>query len=283
MGLSNNNQYSSQPREANTVPEVINGKEPVVITGYPKSGNTWVTRLCAELLGCPVSGFWNLPFHNEIAVEGETRKSNYECFKAHSTVSELREHDGLKGKVIYIFRDPRDVVVSGANYFWLPRYESLYLTMRRIPKGGELYRKFVDPVLSNDTARIQRMTEIVCSGNELTNPFLKHSWPDHIKASYNEDCHMVQFEQLKSDPLKTVLGILEYLEVSLNENLVERAIYNQSFSKKKDEFKSSNQIDKSNFLRSGRSGEGMAKLSEDQLKKIDLACGDFMNIFGYKR
>jgi len=198
-------------------------------------------------------------------------------------VSELRKIDGFEGKVIYVVRDPRDVVISGANYFWLPRYENLYLTMCKIPKGRELYRTFVDSVLSNDKARIQRMIEIVCSGNEIANPFLKHSWHDHIKDSYNEGCYMVQFEQLKSDPLKAVLGILEYLEVSLNENLIKQAIYNQSFSKKKDEFKSSNQIDKSNFLRSGRSGEGMAKLSEDQLKKIDLACGDFMNIFGYKR
>ena len=31
--------------------------ETVYVVGYPKSGCTWLTRLVAELLGCPVSGF----------------------------------------------------------------------------------------------------------------------------------------------------------------------------------------------------------------------------------
>ena len=29
----------------------------IIIVGYPKSGNTWLTRLTADLVGCPVEGF----------------------------------------------------------------------------------------------------------------------------------------------------------------------------------------------------------------------------------
>ena len=34
-------------------------KNKVIITGYPKSGNTWLTRLIAEALDSPVIGFYN--------------------------------------------------------------------------------------------------------------------------------------------------------------------------------------------------------------------------------
>lgn len=29
----------------------------IIVTGYPKSGNEWVSRLIAAVVGCPVSGF----------------------------------------------------------------------------------------------------------------------------------------------------------------------------------------------------------------------------------
>ena len=45
-------------------------KNNIVIAGYPKSGNTWLTRLVAEVLKCPVVGFLEQPQNNEIAIEG---------------------------------------------------------------------------------------------------------------------------------------------------------------------------------------------------------------------
>jgi len=57
-------------------------KRRILICGYPKSGNTWLTRLVAELVGCPVSGLW-MCTKNTTDNKGQTRISEYECFKAH--------------------------------------------------------------------------------------------------------------------------------------------------------------------------------------------------------
>ncbi|HLC16083.1 MAG TPA: hypothetical protein VJL89_07640 [Thermodesulfovibrionia bacterium] len=49
----------------------------IFVVGYPKSGCTsfslWLTSLVAELLECPVKGFWEEQKDNEIAIEGQER------------------------------------------------------------------------------------------------------------------------------------------------------------------------------------------------------------------
>ena len=56
-------------------------KKKVVVVGYPKSGCTWLVRLVAELIQCPVTGFWGEPDNPEIAIEGTERKSDFEFSK----------------------------------------------------------------------------------------------------------------------------------------------------------------------------------------------------------
>jgi len=48
---------------------------------FLKSGNTWLTRLTPQLIGCPVKGFCAQQENNHIAMEGKERKSDYRYFK----------------------------------------------------------------------------------------------------------------------------------------------------------------------------------------------------------
>lgn len=104
----------------------------VVVVGYPKSGTTWLSRLTAELLACPVQGFLGREKREELAVEGRSRDSLDRVFKAHHDIESLMISlpEG-ETKIIYIVRDPRDVVISAANYFdlYTPRFTLLHNTL----------------------------------------------------------------------------------------------------------------------------------------------------------
>src|SRR5262245_50755233 len=91
-------------------------KRRVLVAGYPKSGNTWLTRLVAELLGAPVQGFWSEPSSREMAVEGTERVSDFEVYKGHHSYGAMRRDFNL-ADVVYIVRDVRDIAISGAHYF----------------------------------------------------------------------------------------------------------------------------------------------------------------------
>jgi len=51
----------------------------ILVVGYPKSGNTWLTKLVAALVDCPSKGYLEQDERIEISQEGLNRNSNYEC------------------------------------------------------------------------------------------------------------------------------------------------------------------------------------------------------------
>lgn len=80
-------------------------EEKIYIIGFPKSGNTWLSRLIAEALDSNIKYDLINTIDNSI-----NRKGKYEINKIHYTQN-LEKLIGCKK--IYIIRDPRAVFVSG--------------------------------------------------------------------------------------------------------------------------------------------------------------------------
>lgn len=85
------------------------------IVSYPKSGNTWTRFLIANLLH-PEPDLTLLDMERLVpAVDGQTRR----FFRTMPRPRVIRDHgpfNPLYKNVIYIVRDPRDVVVSAYNF-----------------------------------------------------------------------------------------------------------------------------------------------------------------------
>ncbi len=85
------------------------------IVSYPKSGNTWTRFLIANLLQ-PEPPLTLLDMERLVPfVDGQTRR----FFKAMPRPRVIKDHGSFNPQyknVIYIVRDPRDVVVSGYNF-----------------------------------------------------------------------------------------------------------------------------------------------------------------------
>lgn len=98
----------------------------ICIVGYPKSGNTWITRLIADAIDSPIRPLYGgVP----LATEGKDRKGEYSVHQLHlrpiwngpniGIVNEFQFNiSGWQGeKIVFIYRDPRDVMVS-LKYYW---------------------------------------------------------------------------------------------------------------------------------------------------------------------
>jgi hypothetical protein len=253
----------------------------IIVVGYPKSGNTWITRLVAELVNCPVVGFWNSDC-DEIAREGFNRKSDIGCFKSHHQFHELAFPNHLEElKIIYAIRDPRDLAISGAHYFDFERYPAIRDIFKRLPKGIRIYNKTLKKALCSEQYRLDQMIQTILYGSEHINYFCRIPWKEHYKPYLERGCFLVKYEDLLANAEYECEKILTYLGVQRQSREILEAIENQSFEKKKAEFLKNGEIEKAFFLRSGKVGQWQEKLSQKQKQLFLSELSEDLSHFSY--
>jgi len=207
----------------------------IVVAGYPKSGNTWITRLVAELVGCPAKGFWGECDNPDIAIEGQERVSEYSCYKSHHQYHELMAaQDDTDVKIIYVIRDPRDVAISACGYF-------SDLDISNGEAGSALL----------DMPEFSRMQNMVISGDNGVHHWCRISWRDHVIVFLQNQIFYVKYEDALDNPMTQCKRILKYLEIERSDEHIRSAIEKQSFKVKKKKFDDAGDKLKSWFMRSG--------------------------------
>lgn len=114
----------------------------IIVTGYPKSGNTWLTRLLSDALDYPVTGIDNaIPLaadQQERNGDGlirqlhlVPRRNNEARFVASRYYLNPNNHNGER--VIHIIRDPRDMAVAIKEYWELA---DIYTTITNVMATG---------------------------------------------------------------------------------------------------------------------------------------------------
>lgn len=197
-------------------------KQPIYVVGYPRSGNTWLSRLLGDVLNSPVEGYLNA---KPLATEGQDRDGKYVVRQLH-----LKPHDGSESDpmltawslninkwngdpIVYIMRDPRDVCVSAMFYWDISTIEKAVNAV-----GGGLW-----PLTG-----VGKWTAFVDMWDVF--PF---------------GMHVVTYEQLHGNPFKEINSIVkDYLGEHCSGELVRACVSRQSFSEKKATIEHENGVDR---------------------------------------
>jgi LPS sulfotransferase NodH len=251
-------------------------KKNIVVCGYPKSGTTWVSRLVAELVGCPFQG--DLGGGDGGPLEGGMRASDYDCYKTHrglpSLVSELPAGD--VARIVYVVRDPRDIAISAAHHF--------RVTPLRLQPGGNRIVAALNARLSRavpHSVKIRRMIRAVLYGDASSHYWLSRSWRDHYREFRPSDALLLKYEDLLADPLARCAEILAYLDLPGPRERIASAIANQSFDHKKSYFKAQGMLAEQAFLRRGGTGYWRGELDSTQQRLFVDQVGEDLDALSY--
>ena len=257
-------------------------QETVYVIGYPKSGCTWLTRLVAELLGCPVSGFVGDSNDDDMAAEGRSRLSPHRVLRGHQQSQDLAPYLSANSKIIYVVRDPRDAIISGAHYFKFERAKWLGRLLGHLVLSRKRYYSKIYPRLSPESYCIERMTQAVLFGDGAVSPWVRISWKDHVLQYRRPEILMVRYEDLLAAPDQECQRILGHVGLTRDPAFVAEAIDRQSFERKKRAFAEQGDVRREQFMRVGKSGQWKTKLTPAQLALVEEKAGDVLTMLGYE-
>jgi len=254
-------------------------KKNIIIVGYPKSGTTWLSRLVAELVSCPLQGDWGYDKIEALYKEGSERDSDYQVYKSHHSFNELEEASSLIiYKTIYIIRDPRDVVISGLHYFsFLPR---LLAKNKVIYKINSTLKKTYNRLVSNKEKKRQ-MIDAVLNGNLKINLWFASSWKEHSIAYLDKDVLIIKYEDLIDSPEFESQKILGYLGIKKNENHIKKSIASQSFQNRKLKDKRGRNNHQKKLLRKGTYGSWQKELTNEEIDQFRNKLKDINSLYDF--
>lgn len=236
------------------------------LVSYPKSGNTWARLLISNLLspGKPAD-FWTI---NRLVpeIEGVTKRQLVSMSRPRIIKSHF-SFDPRYPRVIYIVRDPRDVVISEYHY------------QRKTRQIDDSYRieEYVDRFIAGRTC-----PEDGSWGQNVA------SWI--VTRDGDPTFLLIRYETLLSRTSGELARIAEFLGISASpERLQEVAELSSADRMRKLEATQSNASSLMKrgrkdvpFVRAARAGGWKSELPVLLAKKIELAWGPLMNYLGYE-
>jgi hypothetical protein len=252
----------------------------VIFSCYVKSGSTWISRVVADLLD--VDDINNLSFIND-NIERIHKSRAQLVIKDHIIFEDLVNLSKiLEYKLIYIVRDPRDIIVSGSNFFLFHRNKYLAYIYYRSQIFARFYDKYMYLNLSNTKFRIGQMYNALLNGNG-PNEFLSISWKYFNKPFQDNHVFYVKYENMLDNPMKECQRILQYLGVKKDTNFIQRVINENSFSFQKNKYLEEGNEELYSFLNKGTYGQWKSKLSIQQVYKINQDLNGELKYFSYKK
>ena len=289
-------------------------KKIIWVTSYPKSGNTWLRSILSSLFYSEDGKFnfrllqyikhfdslENYSFVKEInkndyenlskikviskyriqAQEKLKTKKKFIFFKTHSANASLNNHQYTNEKnslgLIYIVRDPRDIVISYSKYQNISIDRAIEkITNRAIIEYSGFKNNDKVPSLITDKL-----------------PYIMSSWDINFTSWERLDAPrlFIKYEDLINDPLLILNKIttffqnnikikIENLDIKI-ENIVKTTNF-QFLKKQEKKYGFSESTTHSEFFRKGTSNQWKKILTKKQAEKIENAFQPLMQKLGY--
>ena len=263
------------------------------IASYPKSGNTWLRYFLGNYYFNNKDNFepeiiknikkFHLDkelikskFHNQDFIKNpynvskywiesqkklEIKQGNVVFLKTHNALINIENNEftnsDLTLAIIYIIRDPRDVVVSYSKYRHLD------------------YDKTIEHMIGSK-ANVPFVRDVKDASNiEITGSWAFHynSWKDGISVIPRI---IIKYEDLLSNSEKIFTNIIKFLsnimKLEVNYKKIKSSNNLSKFTKLKNFEEKNNFFENNsseNFFRIGKSGNWKKELNKDQIKKIE--------------
>jgi hypothetical protein len=235
------------------------------LVSYPKSGNTWVRFLLANLIHPNEKvGFANI--NRLLPAPGVLSKRFLKSLPRPRILKSHEPFDARFRKVIYLVRDPRDVAVSEYHFDLKKRYIAADMTLEQ----------FIKPFLAGETSSYGSWWEHVASWVGT-----RHGNPRFLLARY---------EDLLADPIGETAKIAEFLGIAADTERIKSAVERSSADRmrkleKEDADKwtgTKNTRQEIPFVRSAKSGGWKESLPPRSVEEIEVAWSPLMNFLGYE-
>jgi hypothetical protein len=236
------------------------------IVSYPKSGNTWTRFLIANLLQ-PEPPLTLLDMERLVpAVDSQTRR----FFNAMPRPRVIRDHGPFNPQyknVIYIVRDPRDVVISAYNF---------------VLKGSIIDEGYPITTFVNEFARGSRSTF--------------GSWGEHVASwlatrGNSPRFLLLRYEDMLSETACELGKVASFLGMQVNaDRLAEAATRSSADNMRKlekmhgDKWAQNRNMKRKDipFVRSAKAGGWRSILPKTAVAEIESAWGPLMTKLGYE-
>ncbi len=233
----------------------LNGRD-VMLISYPRSGNTWVRFLLANIL--KPEGV-EIDFHNVHLYVPELKRNN-DIIRTLEPPRVIKSHALYKAefpRVIYLVRDGRDVYASYYHY-----------RLNQLDPGttfGEFLRR---------------------------EDHFPSRWKDHVESWINadlpeEDLLIVRYEDLLEDPRSELRKMVDFVGLRASDEKINRAIENARFDKMKEidqtKGRKYNLTGTKNFVRKGKAGSWRDEFTEEDIRVFKELEGDTLILLGYEQ
>jgi hypothetical protein len=244
---------------------LIADKNDTFLVSYPKSGNTWVRLLLANLIH--PQEVVTLTGADQLipSVDGQSRRYFEQMPRPRVIKSHYPFCETYK-RVIYVVRDPRDIAVSQYHF----------QVKRRVLDDGFPIDKFITSFVAGEVCPYGSWGENVASwtGARTGDPnFLIVRYEDLLRQTYDELSRIVLLLQMNASA--------ERLSLAVERSTAEKM---RKMEKQEGRLWASTKDTRQDipFIRAATDGQWQSVLSPSSVQKIETAWGHLMLIFGYK-